>query len=68
MTFYADLFLKYPFCFHFQKSLDLRYQEFVLNVCAPWSGVIPIFSLTVFNEICLLGENKSLVATKETEN
>ena len=68
MTLYTDLFLNYPFCFHFQKSLDLRSQEFVLNVCAPWSGVAPIFSFAVFNEICLLGKNKPLVATKETEN
>lgn len=36
--------------------------------CASWSGFIAVFSFAVFNEICLLGKNKSLVATRETKN
>lgn len=61
-------FFKYPFDFYFQKNLDLWSQEFVLNACASWSGIIPVFSFVVFNEICLLGKNKSLAARRETKN
>lgn len=66
---YADLFLKCPFYFYFQKRMDIRPQaESVLNACGSQSGKsgIPRFILVLWSlmKYILLGKKKSLGGTK----